>query len=276
MHLAVLLFGVAGLFGKIVDASPALIVFGRTLFASAALLAVLAFTRTSIALREPARDGIGFVALGALLAIHWLTFFHAIRISSVTVGLLSYASFPLFIVFLEPLLLGGRIKAADVALAAILCAGLMLMVPSFDLSNQVTLGVMWGVISGLAFALLSILNRKFVTRYASLTVALYQDAIACACLLPWVWGSIEAVTPTQWLELVALGVVCTALAHTLFIYSMRRLTARLASMIACLEPCYGVLFALVLLGEIPAPREWMGGAIILVSVVLATRIRAPA
>lgn len=262
VHAAVLLFGVAGLFGKFVDASPALIVFGRTLFASAALLLVQASRGARI---TPAsrRDAGGLLLIGGLLAAHWVTFFYAIAVSSVATGLLAFSSVPVFVTFLEPLLLGGRVRLADVALTAILVTGLLLMVPTFELANRNTLGVACGVVSGLLFALLSILNRSFASRYPPLALALGQDAIACALLLPWVWSGVGTLASTQWLQLAALGVVCTALAHTLFIYSMRCLTARIASMIACLEPVYGIVFAFVLLHEAPTLKEALGGVVII-------------
>ena len=70
--------------------------------------------------------------------------------------------------------------------------------------------------------------------------------------------------------LVVLGVVCTALAHTLFIRSLRVLSAHTASIVATLEPVYGIALAFLLLGEMPSARTLAGGALIVGAALLAT------
>ncbi|MEE8432979.1 MAG: EamA family transporter [Candidatus Desulfatibia sp.] len=104
IHIAVMLFGLAGLFGKLLALPALVIVFGRTLFASFTLGAILLCS--SIPLRTKSRqDRVVLVLLGALLAVHWTTFFHAIQISTVAVGLLTFSTFPLFVTFMEPFFL---------------------------------------------------------------------------------------------------------------------------------------------------------------------------
>ncbi|MCP4687092.1 MAG: DMT family transporter [Desulfobacterales bacterium] len=270
IHIAVLLFGVSGLFGKFLEASPGVIVFGRTLFASMALVLVLAMRKESARIKSP-RDLLGFLLMGAILAAHWVTFFHAIQISTVAVGLLTYSSFPIFVTFLEPFFFNERVALFDVAISVVVFIGLILVIPEFDLSNNITQGALWGTVSGLTFAVLSILNRKFVATYSALTIALYQDAVACLILLPFVGGAALAANGMEWVKLILLGVVFTALAHTLFIRGLVRVKAQLASVIACMEPVYGILLALVVLREIPSAREIAGGVVIIGAIVYATR-----
>src|SRR4051812_22317631 len=115
-----------------------------------------------------------------------------------------------------------------------------------DPGDRATRGVGWGVASGLTFALLSLLNRRYVRRHAGITVALYQDAFAAA-LLPFAalrWPSLSA---RDVLLLLALGVLCAAVAHALFISGLRGVKARTAGMIACLEPVHGTGLAALLL-----------------------------
>jgi drug/metabolite transporter (DMT)-like permease len=270
IHFAVLLFGVAGLFGKFLDLSPTLIVFGRTLFASIALVFVIFILKIGIRF-EQRKDLFGFLLMGAILAIHWVTFFHSIQISTVTIGLLTFSSFPIFVTFLEPFFFNERIHTFDIVISIVVFIGLALVIPEFDLSNNLTLGVFWGTVSGFTFAILSVLNRKFVSNYSALTISLYQDTIACLILLPLVGSTVLSVTSYELGQLVLLGVVFTALAHTLFIRGMLVVKAQLASVIACLEPVYGILLALVILNEVPSIRELVGGAVIISAIVYATR-----
>lgn len=265
MHLAVLLFGFAGLFGKTIQAGPAVITFGRTFFAALALLAGLAAGRTNLSpgsLR-------GFSALmlsGVLLALHWCAFFQSIQVSSVAVGLLTFATFPLFVTFMEPLFSGERLDAFDVVAAAAVMAGLALVIPAFDFADNVTRGVFWGLLSGLSFAVLSLLNRIHVRRYPPMVVTFYQCLAAAVASAPFAFASVPAVLLKDFFPLVLLGVVCTALAHGLFIAALKHIRAHAAAVITGLEPVYGIILAFVLLGEVPTGRTVPGGAIILGSV----------
>lgn len=270
IHLAVLLFGVAGLFGKLLHTSPSVIVFGRTFFAAIALALVLLALRVRIRLIKPS-DLLGFALMGGVLAVHWVTFFHSIQISTVAIGLLTFSSFPIFVTFLEPVFFNERLRTLDVLISIVVFTGLVLIIPEFDLTNNLTLGVLWGTLSGLTFAILSVMNRKYVNRYPALSIALFQDAVACLLLLPFAGAQALTLNQTELGLLALLGVVFTALAHTLFIRGMLTIRAQLASVIACLEPVYGVLLALILLSEVPSTRELIGGCIIISAIVLATR-----
>jgi drug/metabolite transporter (DMT)-like permease len=269
LHAAVLLFGLAGLFGKFLHVTPVVIVFGRVVFASMVLLAAAAYKRLPLWPR-PWRSFASFFALGILLAVHWTTFFQSVRVSTVAIALLTYSTFPVFVAILEPPLFREKLRVADMLLALLALAGVVILIPSFELGDHTTQGVLWGVASGLTFALLSLLNRKVVRHHASITVALYQDAFAALALLPLVLLRWPALTPRDVLLLGVLGVLCTAVAHALFIASLRGITARTASMIACLEPVYGTGLAALLLMEGPTDRTLAGGLLILAVAFVAT------
>jgi drug/metabolite transporter (DMT)-like permease len=269
VHAAVLLFGLAGLFGKFLALPPVVIVLGRVLFASLTLLVVSALGGLPLRPRS-LRSLLAFLAPGVLLAVHWTTFFQSVQVSSVAVALITYSTFPVFVAFLEPIFFRERLRAVDVLLALTALAGVVILVPDFDLGDRSTQGVLWGVASGLTFALLSLLNRTFVRRHSSITIALYQDAFAGLVLLPFAAAGWPPLTVGDVLLLAALGVVFTALAHSLFIAGMRGVNARTASMIACLEPVYGTALAAVLLREFPPGRVLIGGVLVLGVAFCAT------
>ncbi len=273
IHAAVLLFGVAGLFGKTLALSPHVIVWGRTLFASFFLCLLLPVLKIGFGIKRRA-DLLGFIFMGAVLALHWVTFFHAIQISTVAIGLLTFATFPIFVTFLEPLFFDERIRLFDLFISVIVLLGLALVLPEFDLSNRFTLGALWGTFSGFTFALLSVLNRVFVANYPALKLTFYQNAVACLLLFPIVSGSLGTLSTGDFGQLALLGVVFTALAHSLFIRGMRTVKAQLAGIISSLEPVYGILLALALLGEVPSLREILGGGVILAAIISATWFRS--
>jgi drug/metabolite transporter (DMT)-like permease len=270
IHLAVFLFGFPGLFGKWLDWSPVAIVFGRVLFACLALAAVMAAGRRASFRVAGRRDVFLLAVCGLILAAHWTMFFRSIQVSTVAVGLLAYSSFPVFTAFIEPLLARERWEPESLVYALVCVVGIALIVPGFDLSDAVVRGVLWGLGAGLSFSLLSVLNRGLASRHSSLTVAFYQDLVAGLLLVPAVWRLGLPRSGRDWALVAVLGVLCTAAAHTLFINGLKGAGARTASILSSLEPVYGILLALIFLGESPSIRTVSGGVIILAAALAAT------
>ncbi|MGD9310466.1 MAG: EamA family transporter [Desulfosarcina sp.] len=273
IHAAVMLFGLAGLFGKLLMLPAWAIVLGRTGFATAALGAILLFSKGA---RRP--RGIKtvslFCLLGLVLAVHWITFFHAIQVSSVAVGLLAFSSFPIFITAMEPFCFNEKRRFIDMFTAFLVLLGLGIIVYPSPFGSQVFSGVLWGTLSGFTFAILSLLNRKWVQQYPPVVIAFYQNGVAALLLLPmWMVFQIR-IEGSQWGLLALLGVVCTALSHVLFIRGLAFIRAQLASIIACLEPVYGIVFAFLLLHEIPSMHTLVGGMVIVMTTFVAMVRRA--
>ena len=269
IHIAVLLFGLAGLFGKLLLLPPTIIVLGRVFFATIFLSLVLLYLKQGIRLRQK-QDYFFMALMGFILAVHWVTFFQAIQVSTVAVGLLTFSTFPVFVTFLEPVFFRERVELKDILVAFIAIVGVALVIPEFEIKNSMTQGALWGIASGFTFALLSILNRKYVKAYSSIIVAFYQDSIATVLLLPFLFLSTPVFRLTDILLLFILGVIFTGLAHTLFIKGLAGVKAQKASIIASLEPVYGIIAAILLLGAIPTLRVVLGGVIILSAAFYAT------
>ena len=269
LHAAVALFGFAALFGKWIALPALVIVLGRTVIGGVTLALLVQFRDHR--LRRPSR---ALALNGAILAVHWLTFFAAIQVATVAVGLLGYATFPLFVLLLEGRLVPGRARAAEWAVALLASAGLVAMIPVSDPAGDTVRGLALGIVSGFTFALLAVRNRGFVESASAVEIALWQNAFAALCVLPivallagasWVPDAMDVVL------LLVLGVVCTGVAHTLFIASMRVVSAHIASVVAALEPVYGVALAVTVLREIPDARTWLGGAMIVAAALVASR-----
>jgi drug/metabolite transporter (DMT)-like permease len=118
-----------------------------------------------------------------------------------------------------------------------------------------------------------VVNRGWAARRSAIDVAFWQNTWA-ALVLVVIAVATGTAAPSSAREiglLLVLGLVCTALAHTLFIAALQVASAHTASVISALEPVYGIVLALGLLGEVPAPRTWVGGALIVGAAVIATR-----
>jgi drug/metabolite transporter (DMT)-like permease len=269
LHSAVFLFGVAGLFGKLLTVGPTSIVFGRTVFAALSLLVVLRLAKASFHLGST-RTAMTLFASGVVLAAHWVTFFHAIQMSTVAIGLIGYATFPVFVTLLEPLLFRAKYSVVDVTTAGAVMVGLVIVAPSFDPSDAATRGLLWAVTSGFLYAVVTLMNRRLVERTPFLVVAFYQHSSATVALVPFLF-LVEAIVPDlQGIGLlILLGILCTALPQTLFIKALTTVKAQLASVVAGLEPIYGIALAALLLGEIPGLTTLLGAAVVIGAVGIA-------
>jgi len=275
--VAVFLFGFAGLFGKFLSCSPLFIVLGRTFFAAAALFVYAKIVSSTKLTAIDRKSFLLFILQGALLACHWYTFFLSIQISSVAVGLVTFSSFPLFVTFMEPFFFKEALKKRDIATALAVFGGILLVIPEMDLSNHVTLGGFYGIFSGLTFAILALVNRRNARISDPIAVAFYQNLFAAVFLVLFILfvtiSGLQIMAPglVDLPTLFLLGVVFTALAYTLFIQSLTKIRAQTASVIAGLEPVYGIVLAFCLLHEIPQARTLAGGFIIIGATLAAGR-----
>lgn len=294
-HGAAVLFGLTGILGALIRFDAVAITAGRAGFAATALL-VLALVQ-----RRPLRQGLGrrrtgiLLVSGLLLAVHWITFFLAVKVGGVAVATLGFASFPAFIALLDVVLFRERIGRAEGMMLSLVTLGLVLVTPSFDVGDQGTVGLLWGLASGLSFAGLAICNRRGSRGMDAIQVAFWQNLLVALLVLPllglglvppqvahsqapssWVTGA-AAIDWVSWFWLAVLGVLCTGLAHTLFVKSLEALDARSAGMIIALEPVYAIACAWWLFGEEPSGRMLVGASlIILATVLLAMGHKSPA
>lgn len=273
VHFGALMFGLSGVFGKLAVSDPLTITFGRALFAVLALLLAAQLLPRSGA-RPSVRQRAGLVLGALLLGGHWLTFFVAVKVAGVGIATLGFASFPAFTLMLEGLLFRERTRPIEFAMVATVCLGLLLVTPEFDLGSEATIGLLYGVLSGLLFALLSLLNRAVTVGVDPVQAALWQNAAIMLGLLPFAWSAIPAIPAADWLWLALLGVLCTGLAHSLFVASLRVLKARTTSVIFALEPVYGIAIAWWLFNEQPTLSMLVGGVLIILASAITSRLKA--
>ena len=268
LNMAVLLFGFAGLFAKWIDLPSLGITFGRVFFSSLSLGIFMLITQQSFRV-ENRRDLRLLIMSGAIMAIHWWTIFESIQLSTVAIGCITFSTFPLFVTFIEPALNHEKPKARNVILAVIILIGVIITVPEFSLDNNTFKGILVGMISPIAYTALTLMNKNFVSRYSGTFICFYEQAIATLFLLPFVIGLGLHPTLKDIGLLIVFGTLTTAFAHTLFITCLKDIPARLAGVCSSMETVYAIIFALILLGEVPTIREIAGAVIILGAVIYA-------
>ena len=262
LHISVMLFGLSAVFGKLIEAPASVIAGGRVLCSFMALVVFSLIFRVPRKLNGAIDYVIAGLA-GAVMAIHWTAFFYSAQIASVAIATITFSAFPLFVTFLEPLLFGEKFRAGNMAGAAVLLAGVIVMVPELSPGNTQTAGVLWGMVSALAYAAMTLCNRHLSAHYQAGTICLYEQGAAAFLLLPVLLRAQVDWTSRTILGIVAVGLVCTAFAHSLFVAAQKHVTAQTAGMISGMEAVYGIIYAFLFLGEVPSVRELLGGAIVL-------------
>lgn len=263
---AILLGGLVGLFPKVLPLNPGSIVFARSATAAAAAV-VLVRLRKQGTLPVRGKPAAMLLLLGGVLGLHWVTYFLAIRVSSVAVGMISLFTFPIMIVFLEPIFLHTQRTKADLGLSLMVFIGVLIMVPEYNLSNNITLGIVWGLISALLYSLRTIFSRKYLQQVDGLTLMVYQFTGAAMVTAPMLSVGSASIGLRDVILLILLGLVFTALAHTLLVLSLEKLKAKTYGIIAASQPFLGTIAAAVFLGEDPSERTLIGGLIVVCAAV---------
>src|SRR5690606_11424979 len=145
--------------------------------------------------------------------------------------------------------------------------GLVLVTPSFDFQDDATVGLAWGLLSGLTFALFTLVNRRAAASIPAEQVACWENLLVAAMTLPFAYTEIASLAALNWLWLAMLGVLCTALSHYLLVASLQALKARSAGIVIALEPVYAIFFAALLFAQYPSARALLGGAIMIVAII---------
>ncbi|GFD90538.1 permease [Tenacibaculum sp. KUL152] len=269
LHLTVILLGGTALFSKLVPLSAADITLVRSVFACIALFAFLKLARNKITLNSK-KDYTVAVGLGALMALHWVTYFAAMQYAGVSVGMIALFTFPVITVLIEPFFERVRLVWQDIVSTLTVIFGVYLIVPETSLENDVTLGVLIGIASAVLYSFRNLIHRKHFKHYSGAQAMAWQTLVITLILLPFGGESITNASTDAWLLLLLLGTVFTALPHALIAASLRHLRAKTFSLIACMQPLYGVFLAILLLDETPTMSALVGGVLITSASVYET------
>ncbi|WNC68335.1 EamA family transporter [Thalassotalea nanhaiensis] len=247
LHGAVILLALCALFAKWLTLPAIYIVVGRSLFAALALFIFCSFTAKRLNISKQLL--LKLAVSGLLLAIHWWSFFHTIQISSVTLGLLTFACFPLFVGAISVILKWQEFKITTFLQALLCIIGIYLVVSTrpIDTINLSALG--YGLFSALSFAVLTLFNKIVVKKNTAITVAFWQNLFAGIWLCP-AFFIYQMLPSNDELMLIALlGIVFTAFAHSLLLHSLQLFSAFTVSLTLTLEPLYGIAAAWFFLDE---------------------------
>lgn len=267
LYGAVVLLSINGVLAKAIPLDATIITHARCVIAAFAILAFATLQKQSLRLMSHGHYPV-VVLLGALMALHWITFFKSMQVSTVAIGMLAHYSHPVLTVIAEPLINRRAPAVTDLIAGIVVFVGVMLMVPDWKVGGDALLGVGLGMTSAVAFSARNILQSRWLHSEAGSSVMFYQMLVVALITVP-LLGPVDGfktllnASATTWQMLLLLGVVSTALSHTLLAISLRALSAKAVSLISCLQPPLAILLSWLLLSETPAEITLVGGALIL-------------
>ncbi len=276
LHFIVFIFGFTGILGQLISVGATPLVWYRMWIAAGLILLFLLFTRrTDFRL---AQNGWIIILAGVLIAAHWITFFHAIKISTVSVALSCVATGAFFGSIIEPIAYRRKIDGSEIILGLMVVGGLYLI---FRFEGQYTAGIITALISAFLSACFSVINGKLAKNNSPYRITFLELSggwLACTLYLFFTGqlnASILSLSGSDWTYLLILGSICTAYAFIESVRLMRTISPFTFLLAINLEPVYGIIMAFIFFGEGKQlnPYFFVGAAIILSTVFADTIIK---
>jgi drug/metabolite transporter (DMT)-like permease len=268
MHACVLLWGFTAILGKAITMPAMALVVWRMGLVTAALLLMPRVWRGMAAL--PARLLLIYSGIGALVALHWLTFYGAIKLANASVAVSCIALATVFVPMVEPWITGRRFVPRELLLGVAVVPGVALVVGGVPAGMR--LGIVVGTVSALLVAFFGALNKRYVERADPLTVTCVElgaGGLILALLtpvLPWFGSPLVLPGFNDAVLLLVLAMACTLLPFALSLVALRHMSAFSAQLAVNLEPIYAIALAVLLLNE---QRELGGMFYAGVAIILA-------
>jgi len=267
LNCAMVCISTSGALGRFISLPPPLTIWSRALIAFVLLFGFVFWKKKRILLNFK-HEGVPTMLSGILMAGHWVTYFFALQWSSVAIGMLSLFTYPMITVLLEPLFFDISYQKRHLLLGLMILAGVYFLAPSFELNNTVTQGVLMGILSSVCYALRNILMKQKIATIDGSVLMLYQMGVTLIILLPALVYFETSSYTTNLPYLLILGVLTTAVGHTLFLNSFKNFSIGTVSIMSGIQPIYGILIGIFFLSEIPSGRSIIGGLLIILTVLI--------
>lgn len=271
LHFTVVIWGFTGILGALISVDAVQLVWYRVLIAAISLFCYFKITKTS--LKVSRKQFFQFTLTGSIVALHWILFFHAIKVSTVSVTLVCLSSYTLFTAIIEPLIKKQRIQISDVIIGLIIILGIYMI---FKFESSYTAGIIFGLSAALASSLFGSINSTLVQKSDPVIIGFYEisGAFFWITLYRLFDGTLLrerfVLSTSDWCYLFLLGTICTALAYVAGVAVMRTLSAFRVALVTNLEPVYGIILAFLFFGtrEKMSAGFYIGALLILAAVFL--------
>lgn len=265
--LATVFISTSGVLGKYINMSPEVIIWFRSIFASVFLFIYCKFKKVNLQIKQQ-KNFTPFLISAFLMAAHWITYFYALKLSNVAIGMLSIYTFPVIIAFLEPLFIKTKFNPIHIFLGLLVLTGLYILTPELNLENSDLKGILLGVISAFCYAIRILILKQHIGNYNGSMLMFYQTLIVSVLLLPVLFFGDLSNFQSQLPYIILLALITTAIGHTMLVHSLKHFSASTASIISSIQPISGIIIAYFILNEIPNQATYIGGSLILLTVII--------
>ncbi|WP_420388326.1 DMT family transporter [Roseivirga sp.] len=267
--IAVVIFGITPVFIKEVTANAYTI--GVVRLAIGIVFLYLVAGPRNIG-KLSAREWRALLWIGLLFGAHWVTYFISVKLSTPSMAILSVSSFGLHMIYLNWIIKGVRPKLTDLVAVAVAVVGIFLIVPDFDLNNNVTSGILVGLVSAMFFAFLPFVQQRH-QKIDSMTRAFGQYTFAMLVFLAFSTETNWDLTQLDWIYLAILGVICTVVAHTLWLRATTMLPPTNTSLIFYLGSPIAMFTSYLFLDEEMNTEKVLGAGLIISANVFGVILR---
>lgn len=274
LHLIVFIWGFTAILGALITLDAIPLVWFR--MGLAVLFIVIYFLITKKSFRVDKKGVLKFIFTGIIIALHWVFFFKAIKVSNVSIALVTMSTGAFFTSLIEPFLFKRRIKSVEILLGLLVIAGLYII---FNFETQYKLGIVYALISSFLGSLFAVLNGLFIKEYSANSISLYQlffgvlfITIYLLCTNSFSIAFFQ-LSSSDWFYLIILSSICTAYAFIASVKVMEYLSPYTVMLTINLEPIYAIILALFIFGDKEKMNpEFYYGAFIVLFVVLLNGI----
>lgn len=265
--LATLFISTSGVLGRHIAMPSEVIIWFRAALAMVLLYLYCKYKKIDLTVTST-KDYKSFFISGLLMAVHWITYFYALKLSNVALGVLSLYTFPIIIALLEPLFLKVKFDPIYILLGVMVLTGLFILTPEFNIESTQVKGILFGVFSAFCYAVRVLILKQHVAKYNGTMLMFYQTVIITVLLLPTLFFMDISGLKSQFPYLLLLAFLTTAIGHSLMLHSLKFFSASTASIISSLQPIFAIILAFFFLQEIPTMRTFWGGSLILLTVIV--------
>ena len=272
LHFLVFIAGFTAILGELITNSSESIVWHRMAIASTLAFFVLILRKNTLIISFSKLKQYSFQ--GLIIALHWITFFEAIKQSNISITLAMFSTAAFFTSILEPIFYKRNIKFSEIFLGFSVIAGIFLI---FNSEIKYLSGIFLGIISALLASFFSVFNGILVKEDNAVRISFYEffTGVIFITFFLFLRNDVESlliqnIFSLNYLYIFVLGSICTAYAFMASVYLLKYISPFSMVLTYNLEPIYGIILAVCIFGsnEIMTFEFYIGFFLILSSILI--------
>jgi drug/metabolite transporter (DMT)-like permease len=269
LHLLVFIWGFTAILGKLISLDAVTLVWYRIFFTVVSIFIFMKVVKIDFRLKK--RDILYLLGIGVVIAVHWSTFFLAIKISNVSIALASLSTGAFFVSIIDPIINRRKPVIYEVLLGIIVVIGIFLIL---DVEGSYRKGAFVALFSSFLGAMFSVLSSKVAHKWNSSVITFYQmlgGVITLTIVIPFLDSEMVNFSIPKGMDLIyliILSTVCTAYTFIAVVKLMKTISAYTVVLTVNLEPVYGIIMAYFIFGESETmSAKFYIGTLVIVSTV---------